>query len=106
MIRTLTGVAERSTAFSCWRIFVKDSTESLFVGCFNNVCSAGLLPVLRVFGFGRFPERATGPVHRPATVLEKLGAPAACTTTARAQLAMQRSELEARGRCRDDRHPV
>ena len=23
--------------FSCWRIFVKDSTESLFVGCFNNV---------------------------------------------------------------------
>ena len=49
--------------FSCWRIFVKDSTESLFVGCFNNVLC--LLPVLRVFGFGRFPERAPGPVHRP-----------------------------------------
>merc|ERR1712091_104105 len=33
VIRSLTGVAERSTAFSCWRMFVKDSTESVFTCC-------------------------------------------------------------------------
>ena len=38
VIRTLTGVAERSTAFSCWRTFVKTSTESVFWGCLANVC--------------------------------------------------------------------
>jgi len=38
VIRSLTGVAERSTAFSCWRVFVKDSTESVLSCCFWNVC--------------------------------------------------------------------
>ena len=38
VIRSLTGVAERSTAFSCWRIFVKKSTESVAMCCFWNVC--------------------------------------------------------------------
>ena len=38
VIRSLTGVAERSTAFSCWRTFVKESTESVAWGCFVNVC--------------------------------------------------------------------
>ena len=38
VIRSLTGVAERSTAFSCWRIFVKESTESVFMCCVYNVC--------------------------------------------------------------------
>ena len=38
VIRSLTGVAERSTAFSCWRTFVKQSTESVACCCFNNVC--------------------------------------------------------------------
>ena len=38
VIRSLTGVAERSTAFSCWRVFVKYSTESVTWCCFNNVC--------------------------------------------------------------------
>ena len=38
VIRSLTGVAERSTAFSCWRTFVKNSTASVTWGCFMNVC--------------------------------------------------------------------
>ena len=38
VIRSLTGVAERSTAFSCWRVFVKNSTESVGKCCANNVC--------------------------------------------------------------------
>ena len=38
VIRSLTGVAERSTAFSCWRVFVKHSTESVLMCCFWNVC--------------------------------------------------------------------
>ena len=38
VIRSLTGVAERSTAFSCWRVFVKHSTESVFWCCVYNVC--------------------------------------------------------------------
>ena len=31
-------MAERSTAFSCWRVCVKKSTESVIVGCAWNVC--------------------------------------------------------------------
>ena len=38
VIRSLTGVAERSTAFSCWRVFVKTSTESVLSCCYWNVC--------------------------------------------------------------------
>ena len=38
VIRSLTGVAERSTAFSCWRVFVKNSTESVGLCCVYNVC--------------------------------------------------------------------
>ena len=38
VIRSLTGVAERSTAFSCWRMFVKNSTESVLMCCVYNVC--------------------------------------------------------------------
>ena len=37
VIRSLTGVAERSTAFSCWRVFVKTSTESWYMFYINNV---------------------------------------------------------------------
>ena len=48
VIRSLTGVAERSTAFSCWRLFVKTSTESVAMSCFCNVCCCcqccGLVP--------------------------------------------------------------
>ena len=38
VIRSLTGVAERSTAFSCWRVFVKESTENVLGCCVLNVC--------------------------------------------------------------------
>ena len=38
VIRSLTGVAERSTAFSCWRMFVKHSTENVCYFCAWNVC--------------------------------------------------------------------
>ena len=38
VIESLTGVAERSTAFSCWRVFVKTSTASVWMCCFYNVC--------------------------------------------------------------------
>eukprot|EP00964_Phaeocystis_antarctica_P051772 scaffold30235_cov64-Phaeocystis_antarctica.AAC.2 len=38
VIQTLTSVAERSTAFSCWRVFVKESTESVIRSCVCNVC--------------------------------------------------------------------
>ena len=38
VIRTLTGVAERSAAFSCWRNCVKHSTESVALSCVHNVC--------------------------------------------------------------------
>ena len=37
VIRTLTGVAERSTAFSCWRTFVKNWTENVWACCYWNV---------------------------------------------------------------------
>jgi len=38
VIASLTGVAERSTAFSCWRVCVKHSTESVLMCCCFNVC--------------------------------------------------------------------
>ena len=38
VIESLTGVASRSTAFSCWRNFVNNSTQSVRLGCFWNVC--------------------------------------------------------------------
>ena len=38
VIASLTAVAERSTAFSCWRVCVKESTQSVVTGCFWNVC--------------------------------------------------------------------
>ena len=38
VIASLTGVAERSTAFSCWRVFVKTSTQSVGMCCVLNVC--------------------------------------------------------------------
>ena len=38
VIESLTGVASRSTAFSCWRTFVNISTQSVFMGCVWNVC--------------------------------------------------------------------
>ena len=38
VIASLTGVAERSTAFSCWRVCVKNSTESVATCCVLNVC--------------------------------------------------------------------
>ena len=37
VIRSLTGVAERSTAFSCWRTFVKNWTENVWACCYWNV---------------------------------------------------------------------
>ena len=51
VIASLTGVAERSTAFSCWRVCVKHSTESVFMSCSYNVCCCcqwcGLWALLR-----------------------------------------------------------
>ena len=38
IIESLTGVASRSTAFSCWRIFMMDTTHSPEMCCFYNVC--------------------------------------------------------------------
>jgi len=38
VIQSLTGVAKRSTAYSCWRVFVKHSTQSVDHFCFWNVC--------------------------------------------------------------------
>ena len=38
VIESLTRVAQSSQAFSCWRVFVKHSTESCFMCCWLNVC--------------------------------------------------------------------
>ena len=38
VIESLTRAAESSQAFSCWRVFVKESTESCFVCVGWNVC--------------------------------------------------------------------
>uniref|UniRef100_A0A7S3ATE4 SREBP regulating gene protein n=1 Tax=Haptolina ericina TaxID=156174 RepID=A0A7S3ATE4_9EUKA len=41
VIASLRGVAERSTAFSCWRNCVKDTTGDCFGCCLVNVCCCG-----------------------------------------------------------------
>ena len=43
VIRSLTGVAERSTAFSCWRIFVKQSPTAASPTCAAAASGAGLM---------------------------------------------------------------
>ena len=81
VIRSLTGVAERSTAFSCWRVFVKHSTESVGVCCFYNVClccqCCGLYPLCT--------SRKVHPGQSTVKVVLPVGA-----TIAPAQQAMQR----------------
>ena len=82
VIRSLTGVAERSTAFSCWRTFVKESTQSVFSCCVCNVClccqCCGLLVTSRK-------------VHPGQSTVEKVLPVGA--TIAPAQQAMQRAPL-------------
>ena len=84
VIRSLTGVAERSTAFSCWRTFVKESTESVGVCCFANVClccqCCGLCALVR-----------SRKVHPGQSTVEKVLPVGA--TIAPAQQAMQRAPL-------------
>ena len=81
VIRSLTGVAERSTAFSCWRVFVKHSTESVHMGCFYNVClccqCCGCIPLRE--------SRKVLPGQSTVWVVLPVGA-----TIAPAQQAMQR----------------
>ena len=52
VIESLTRAAESSQAFSCWRVFVKHSTESVAMGCFMNVC-------LSTHWMKRLPSRST-----------------------------------------------
>ena len=84
VIRSLTGVAERSTAFSCWRVFVKHSTESVLMCCFWNVCCCcqwcGLVSLIY--------SRKVRPGQSTVEKVLPVGA-----TTAPAQQAMQREEL-------------
>ena len=86
VIRALTGVAERSTAFSCWRTFVKESTQSVCMGCVCNVCCCcqccGLVALSS--------SRKVHPGQSTVTKVLPVGA-----TTAPAPQAMRRSELEA-----------
>ena len=86
VIRSLTGVAERSTAFSCWRVFVKHSTESVLTCCFYNVClccqCCGCIPLRE--------SRKVLPGQSTVWVVIPVGA-----TIAPAQQAMQREEFEA-----------
>ena len=81
VIRSLTGVAARSTAFSCWRVFVKHSTESVGLCCFYNVClccqCCGLYPLCT--------SRKVHPGQSTVKVVLPVGA-----TIAPAQQAMQR----------------
>ena len=86
VIRALTGVAERSTAFSCWRIFVKESTENVRMGCIHNVCCC-------CQWCGYFALRKSRNVHPGQSTVEKVLPVGA--TIAPAQQAMQRSELDA-----------
>ena len=86
VIRTLTGVAERSTAFSCWRNFVKNSTESVITGCFLNVC-------LCCQWCGYFAWEESRKVHPGQSTVEKVLPVGA--TIAPAPQAMQRSEFDA-----------
>ena len=86
VIRTLTGVAERSTAFSCWRSFVKRSTQGVLISFYCNVCCCcqccGLVPCVQA-----------RKVHPGQSTVKKV-LPAGATI-APAQQAMQRSELDA-----------
>ena len=86
VIRSLTGVAERSTAFSCWRIFVKESTESVGMFCFWNVCCCCQWCGIAACGNSR-------KVHPGQSTVDKVLPVGA--TIAPAQQAMQREELDA-----------
>ena len=86
VIRSLTGVAERSTAFSCWSMFVKQSTESAFSCCYFNVCCCCQC-------FGYCPLKGSRKVHPGQSTVEKVLPVGA--TIAPAQQAMQREELDA-----------
>ena len=86
VIRTLTGVAERSTAFSCWRTFVKESTEAVCLGFVLNVCCCCQCCGLLALGNSR-------KVHPGQSTVEKMLPVGA--TIAPSPEAMQRSELEA-----------
>ena len=84
VIRSLTGVAERSTAFSCWRVFVKHSTESVLMCCFWNVCCCCQCCGLEAWDKSR-------KVHPGQSTVQKVLPVGA--TIAPAQQAMQREEL-------------
>ena len=86
VIRSLTGVAERSTAFSCWRTFVKGSTESVWMCCLQNVCCCCQWCGLCAWANSRKVRPGQSTVEKVLPV----GA-----TTAPAQQAMQRDELDA-----------
>ena len=86
VIRALAGVAERSTAFSCWRTFVKQSTESVCMGCLWNVCCC-----CQCCGFAALVNSRK---VRPGQSIVKKVLPVGATT-APAPQAMRRSELEA-----------
>ena len=86
VIQSLTGVAERSMAFSCWRVFVKDATASVCDCCFYNVCLCCQCCGLLALGNSR-------KVHPGQSTVQKLLPVGA--TIAPAQQAMQREELEA-----------
>jgi len=86
VIRSLTGVAERSTAFSCWRMFVKHSTQSVLTCCFVNVC-------LCCGCCGYAAWNTSRKVHPGESTVEKVLPVGA--TIAPAQQAMQRDELDA-----------
>ena len=84
VIRSLTGVAERSTAFSCWRVFVKTSTESWYMFYINNVkgCCQQC---------GKEARLLSRKVHPGQSTVEKVLPVGA--TIAPAQQAMQRAPL-------------
>ena len=84
VIRSLTGVAERSMAFSCWRVFVKDATASVCDCCFYNVCLCCQCCGLLALGNSR-------KVHPGQSTVQKVLPVGA--TIAPAQQAMQRAPL-------------
>ena len=53
VIESLTRVAQSSQAFSCWRVFVKFSTESCYMCCVYNVCCCCQLCGLMALGLAR-----------------------------------------------------
>ena len=81
VIESLTGVASRSTAFSCWRVFVNESTQSVWMGCFWDVC-------LCCQCCGLYPWATSRKVHPGQSTVEKVLPVGA--TIAPAQQAMQR----------------